>query len=729
MSVILRIAAHAVSLHCCSSALALGQIQVLDVAGKVAIPSGIDTAESFTFRMLVRCQGPAPDDLPMLASNKAWESGEVRDYTTNNSYGLGRESGALRGFAISVLPDGAWTWNAGDGKRRIDHRPEAADQGVVDGEWHEVGFAVDRAMGVVHLFHDGRRVALHDLQGVESLASEDGTVHLGDAVGFELADVRMESGVMSAGDVRDAFATTFGRERAPAPAAVWDGEPLEVLAWNIWHGGRRKGRDEGVQRVVDVIQESGADIVLMQETYGSGPRISGRLGFEYYLRSSNLSVMSRFPIRDVHRLYQGFRFGGVTLELRPGTEIEAYSLWINYLPDVGKALAEGASAQQLADADAKTRGAEMDAILSELVAHRDARRAVPMVVGGDFNSGSHLDWTEAAAQLAHHHGLVVPWPVSRSMARERFVDTFRAMHPDPVANVGRTWSPEFGDSHPERIDYVYSSAGDWEVVDSEVLDTHPRGWPSDHAAVLSTLELVEQPRPLTVMSYNIHYGVGMDKALDLERIAAVISAENPDIVGLQEIGNKAMADELSRLTGMPSVFGPSKGSDDAYGDAVLCRHPFEWAGNLSLPSASPSRYQAMAVDVDVSAIYGAGTAIRFVNTHFDWTDSIGSEESRRASSTVIERGLCEDLPQFALLAGDLNAVPGSSPLVDLAAAGWHLPGLGQPMVTHGAPEPTTQIDYVLVRPRQNWQVLEARVVDEPVASDHYPVVITARPIR
>ncbi|MEM6672427.1 MAG: endonuclease/exonuclease/phosphatase family protein, partial [Planctomycetota bacterium] len=232
---------------------------------------------------------------------------------------------------------------------------------------------------------------------------------------------------------------------------------------------------------------------------------------------------------------------------------------------------------------------------------------------------------------------------------------------------------------------------------------------------------------LEVMSYNIHYGVGMDGDLDLARIAAIISAEAPDIVGLQEIGDRAMAEELSRLTGMAVVFGPSKGSDEAYGDAVLCRHPFEWVGNLSVPSASSSRYQAMAIDVDVSSLYGPGRAVRFVNTHFDWTDSIGSEESRRASVTVIERAFCGDLGGPGLLAGDLNATPDSAPLRDLREAGWHLPDVGQPMATHGAPDPTQQIDYVLVRPREAWRVDDVRVLDEPVASDHYPVVLTARP--
>ncbi len=451
------------------------------------IPDDVDLSGSFTLRMKVRID-EAPEGLPTLAANKDWTAGEIHDYTTNNAYGLGRESGSAAGFALSVLPDGAWTWNVGDGKYRLDHRPEARDQGIADGRWHEIGFSIDRERGVAHLFHDGRRVALHDLGGLGSLDSGSDEIQIA-SDGVDVDDIRVEPGVIPRTQVADEFASHFGEERRPAPDAVWNGRPLRVLAWNIWHGGRRKGRDEGVQRVHEVIEACGADIVLMQETYGSGPRISGRLGFDYYLRSSNLSVMSRFPIVDVHQLGPPFRFGGVTIELRPGVEVQAYSLWINHLPSVQKLLEEGATADEIAAADDQTRGKEMRAILAELMPHLAKTPDVPVIVGGDFNSGSHLDWTPAAAELENHAGRVVAWPVSCAMAEADFVDTYRAAHPDPVEYPGLTWSPEFPDSHQDRIDYVYVRGSRWHVENAYILNKHPEGWPSDHAASLAILRL------------------------------------------------------------------------------------------------------------------------------------------------------------------------------------------------------------------------------------------------
>ena len=77
----------------------------------------------------------------------------------------------------------------------------------------------------------------------------------------------------------------------------------------------------------------------------------------------------------------------------------------------------------------------------------------------------------------------------------------------------------------------------------------------------------------------------------------------------------------------------------------------------------------------------------------------------------------------AILAGDLNAVPGSPPLRRLAQKGWYFTDLGKPRFTIGTPKPDRQIDYVLVRPVANWNVVGLEVMDEPVASDHLPVVL------
>jgi len=236
-------------------------------------------------------------------------------------------------------------------------------------------------------------------------------------------------------------------------------------------------------------------------------------------------------------------------------------------------------------------------------------------------------------------------------------------------------------------------------------------------------------KSLKVISYNIHYGLGMDGKKDLARIAKVISDQNPDIVGLQEIGSLAMAKELGRLTGMPFVFGQSLGKPDGYGDVILCKHPFKALKNQSIPSASSSRYQAMAIDVDISKVFGKGATVRFINTHFDWLKTIGSQEARLATVDVIERAYFTDSKLPAILTGDLNAIPESPPLKKLSSKGWHYENLGKELPTIGSQNKKKQIDYVLVRPKSAWQVIATEILNEPIASDHLPITMTLKLLK
>lgn len=226
------------------------------------------------------------------------------------------------------------------------------------------------------------------------------------------------------------------------------------------------------------------------------------------------------------------------------------------------------------------------------------------------------------------------------------------------------------------------------------------------------------------MSYNIHYGYGMDKEYDLPRIATIVLSEKPDIVGIQEVKDSIMAAELGRLTNMNVVFGPSLGKMNGYGDAILSKHPFEWVGNHSIPSASSSRYQAMAVDVNLSGVYGEGSTVRFINTHFDWLETIGSEEARLAAIEVIEKAFLTNKKIPAILTADLNANPDSPTLKKMEEYGWSNEYLGTDLNTYHADSFTGQIDYVLFRPKGKWIVDTIKILDEPIASDHLPIVMT-----
>jgi endonuclease/exonuclease/phosphatase family metal-dependent hydrolase len=420
---------------------------------------------------------------PAIASNKDWNGGEIRDYTARDNYGHSRSSGQKAGWAIALQPNGAWAWNIGDGEKRLDYQPTPERQRINDGLWHLLAFSVDPTTRQARLYYDGQQVALYSLTDLENKygAPNQAIESPSEIEGFTCSD-----GVRTNDEVSNLYQQRNQRAAASYPVHT-PGTPLHVLAWNIWNGGREDGSDTGVERVIECIRTSGADLIAMQETYGSGPRIADALGYHLYLRSSNLSVISRYPALEHHDHFKPFNFGGVTLELGPAQQLKLFSLWIHYLPDFcSDVQREGMTATQLITAEGETRTAEIREILRQLQPHLAA--GIPLIVAGDFNSPSHLDWIQAANPL--HCNLTVEWPVSRNMAEAGFLDAYRQIHADPIAHPGHTWTPRNPNSWQDRIDYVYYLGKGLRCQSAEVHNQHPIQWPSDHAAVLASFDLL-----------------------------------------------------------------------------------------------------------------------------------------------------------------------------------------------------------------------------------------------
>lgn len=276
-------------------------------------------------------------------------------------------------------------------------------------------------------------------------------------------------------------------------ASVRGQQTLKVMTFNIWHGGRETGEIEGPLRVADVIRASGADIVAVQETYGSDERIAKALGFYRYLRGENLSIMSRYPIVEV--LDAGHPFHGVAARIDvPGGPVTVASVWLNYPFDYWEDLEKSVwieSAQWRVRQDEVNAGTLRSILdtLRPLLARRDHE---PVIVCGDFNTGSHLDWIDATRHL--HAGYVMPFPTTQLMESEGFADAFQEIHPDPLRVPGNTWSPAFPTAFPDRIVYIVYRGRSLRAVDAVTIDLHPDQYPSDHAAVMTTFLIGDQPK-------------------------------------------------------------------------------------------------------------------------------------------------------------------------------------------------------------------------------------------
>ncbi|WP_437193593.1 endonuclease/exonuclease/phosphatase family protein [Planctomicrobium sp. SH527] len=226
------------------------------------------------------------------------------------------------------------------------------------------------------------------------------------------------------------------------------------------------------------------------------------------------------------------------------------------------------------------------------------------------------------------------------------------------------------------------------------------------------------PVQLRVLSYNIHHCEGVDGKLDLERIAKVISAVKPDLVALQEVDQNAKRSknvdqpaELARLTKMHSAFGaniPLQGG--FYGNAILSRFPISSHKNHSLPNVMNGEQRGVLV-TEIS-IPGITTPIQFFCTHLDHRSQVNS----RVPSAQLINELAINGKQFSILAGDMNALIGSDTM-NLFDKAWKRTN-EQPLSTFPVDTPNRQIDYILYRPSEQWKVVETRVLDESVASDH-----------
>jgi len=234
---------------------------------------------------------------------------------------------------------------------------------------------------------------------------------------------------------------------------------------------------------------------------------------------------------------------------------------------------------------------------------------------------------------------------------------------------------------------------------------------------------IEEPEPLRlrVLTYNIHHGEGTDSRVNLSRIAEVIESAEPDLVALQEVDNGVARTGgvnqpavLGRLTGLSPLFGGNIeifGGD--YGNALLTKPPVVDAANQPLPSFNEGEQRGV---IDARVRLEDGTEVRVLATHLDHRPD--DAERLAAAKMINERATEDDRP--ALLLGDLNARPDSQVLATFQHAWANT--TDKPRPTFPSKQPNRQIDYILVRPPERWRVVDVQVLDEPVASDHRPVL-------
>jgi endonuclease/exonuclease/phosphatase family metal-dependent hydrolase len=239
---------------------------------------------------------------------------------------------------------------------------------------------------------------------------------------------------------------------------------------------------------------------------------------------------------------------------------------------------------------------------------------------------------------------------------------------------------------------------------------------------------------LRLMTYNVHRCVGVDRKLDVERVAEVIAAENPDVVALQELDVRRartrgvdQAHRLAELLKMKSHFHPAMAvEEELYGDAILTALPERLVktgplpGYRRIPGLEPRG--ALWVTVEVG-----GAPVQIINTHLGL---VPQEQKRQAAALLGEDWMASDAwTAPGILLGDFNATPYSATYRLLRAALRDAQSLTptwprNPTSTFPSSFPFMRIDHVFLT-----KGLETVGVHSPygplarAASDHLPLVV------
>lgn len=237
------------------------------------------------------------------------------------------------------------------------------------------------------------------------------------------------------------------------------------------------------------------------------------------------------------------------------------------------------------------------------------------------------------------------------------------------------------------------------------------------------------PRLLT---YNVHRCVGVDRRLDVGRIAGVIAEHEPDIVCLQELdvgrartGFVDQAQSIADQLAMNFHFHAAMRVEaEQYGDAILTARPERLVKSGPLPTIrgvpglEPRGALWAAIDID-------GDTLNVINTHLGL---VPREQRLQAAALIGGDWLGHpDCTGPTLLTGDFNATSVTRPYQALAAKLADCQrslGLRPSVKTFPSSFPAIRIDHCFTSPEV--VVTGVKAPFSPLArmaSDHLPLII------
>lgn len=220
-----------------------------------------------------------------------------------------------------------------------------------------------------------------------------------------------------------------------------------------------------------------------------------------------------------------------------------------------------------------------------------------------------------------------------------------------------------------------------------------------------------------IMSYNIRNCKGMDKIIDYNRVIDVINAEAPDVIMLQEVDSATVrsagvvvCDSLAGACGYVATYAPAIAfGGGKYGIAVLTRDLPLSVTQRALPGREELR-TIVAVECEDYIV---------ACTHL----SLTAEDRMLSLPIIID--MAQHCNKPFIIAGDFNAEPDEAFIAELSKHFTIVGDLDTP--TFPAHEPNVKIDYIAIYNNTAGSKVKAhdyKVIAEPIASDHRPIVAT-----
>lgn len=242
-------------------------------------------------------------------------------------------------------------------------------------------------------------------------------------------------------------------------------------------------------------------------------------------------------------------------------------------------------------------------------------------------------------------------------------------------------------------------------------------------------------RVIKIMTYNILHGAppGLKKAshkIDLNAVANVIKAQDPDIVALQEVDsmwsrsdNQFQPQVLAEKTGMQYYYySDSRSFTDTagwgYGIAILSKYKIKDQQTLFLPYYYHPGSENWVNSI-VTVEFPGGKDLKFICAHFDYLYEDNRVLEARATNDIARN---TDIP--VILAGDLNSRPESLPITELKKE--FVQTCKKCDLTFSSDRPRVKLDYIFYSRNSQFEYKSEQVIDNAdtrFASDHFPYVV------